>query len=164
MSQWPHAKPVDFDIWYTSIGAVLAEYPAVIVDECRNPRRGLSKVREFPPTIACVTEWCDARLKEYKALAEYRPLLARGPEPDYSNDHREGMLQRLSTLLHDLFNPKRQLAWIRPRGRFEQPGDQWDRKQAPPRPHPKQSWKPYTLEELRARYPVKEAANQSADS
>lgn len=160
IGQWPHANPPDKARWLTSIAATFSGYPSAIVETCCDPRNGLARAREFPPTVACIVEWCDRRLKDTKSLAAYKPITftPRLPSPEYSNDHQMGMLARLSNLFHDLFDRKRTAQWIRPRGLFEKPGDQWDRKQAPPRAHPIQPWKPYTQEELRECYPAKEAA------
>lgn len=158
VGQWPHANPPDKARWLTSIAATFSGYPSAIVDACCDPRGGLAKVREFPPTIACIVEWCDQKMKDMQVFASYKPIAPKLPAPDYSNEHRQGMLQKLSSLMHGLLKAKEHLAWVRPRGRFEQPGDQWERKPAPAKPNSIQIWKPYTVEELRERYPARESA------
>lgn len=85
IGQWPHARPPDPDQWVKSIASVLAQFPPALVDECCDPRRGLAKVREFPPTVAAVFEWCEARMQWYQAVASYipvpvRPMIEAGPK------------------------------------------------------------------------------------
>lgn len=151
IKQWPHARPPDENGWITSLAAVLAKYPPGLVDECVDPRIGLALVREFPPTVACVAEWCDKRLGEHQLFAAYKPITPRLPAPDYSDDHRQGMLARLQDLVHGIFAPKRQ--WIRPRGRFELPGSEQDLSKPVPRPlRERPAWRPLTTDELRMQY------------
>jgi hypothetical protein len=107
IKQWPHARPPDEDGWITSLAAVLAQFPPAVVDECCDPRRGLAREREFPPTVACVVEWCENRLKYHQALANFKGLPAKRIDVDYSPEHRATMLQRLSKLMHDTFDTKR---------------------------------------------------------
>jgi hypothetical protein len=80
--QWPHARPPDADAWQIAIGAKLSMYPPAIVEECCDPRTGLATVREFPPTVQAVTEWCDARLQYHRNWAAYRPVQKRIEKPD----------------------------------------------------------------------------------
>jgi hypothetical protein len=104
VGQWPHAKPADPETYAAALAAVLTQYPLGLVEECVDPRRGLSRSREFPPTISCLVEWCDTRLDWHQKLAAYRPIAERPPEPHYSDEHRATMLQRLSKLMHDVFD------------------------------------------------------------
>ena len=158
VGQWPHARPVNFDTWLTSLAAALAEYPSVVAGECIDPRRGLAKKREFPPTVACLTEWCDEKMQEMHMFAAYKPIAQRLPPPDYSSEHREGMLVRLSQVVRGIFSAKARQAWIRPRGVFEKPGDMWDRAKPVQRQVTSDSWRPFTTDELRARYGIREVA------
>lgn len=80
--QWPHARPPDADAWQIAIGAKLSTYPPAIVEECCDPRVGLATVRDFPPTVQAVTEWCDARLQYHRNWANYRPVQKRIEKPD----------------------------------------------------------------------------------
>ena len=52
--------------WLTALASVLAQYPAPIAGECVDPRVGVARGREFPPTVACVVEWCDERRRHYE--------------------------------------------------------------------------------------------------
>lgn len=103
---WPHAKPEDPEVYIGGLASALAQYPLGLVHECVDPRRGLAREREFPPTVACVVEWCDRRLLFHQTLAAFNGLPARREEPDYSSEHRATMLQRLSKLMHDTFDAK----------------------------------------------------------
>lgn len=129
--QWPHARPPNAEMWLSSIAAVLAQYPSAIVEECIDPRRGLARAREFPPTIAIIVEWCDAKLKHYQLFAEYKPRLPPPPEPEFSDEHRIGMLARLQKLMHDLVAANKDRPWVRPVGVFEHPNDRWNDRRRP---------------------------------
>lgn len=72
IGQWPHAKPADPETYAASLAAVLAQYPLGLVQECVDPRAGLARSREFPPTVACVVEWCDNRLAFHQSLAGWK--------------------------------------------------------------------------------------------
>lgn len=107
VGQWPHARPPDPDIYAASLAAVLAAYPLGLVQECVDPRRGMARVREFPPTVAALVEWCDERLNFHQTVAQYKGQRIVRVEPDYSSEHRETMLKRLSKLMHDTFDAVR---------------------------------------------------------
>ena len=103
---YPHARPPDPEVYAGALASVLAQYPLGLVHECVDPRRGLAREREFPPTVACVVEWCDRRLQFHQTVAAFNGLPARREEPNYSPEHRATMLQRLSKLMHDTFDVK----------------------------------------------------------
>lgn len=103
---YPHARPPDPEMYIGALASVLVQYPLGLVDECCDPRRGLAREREFPPTVACVVDWCENRLKYHQALANFQGMPAKRIEVDYSPEHRATMLQRLSKLMHDTFDPK----------------------------------------------------------
>lgn len=69
VKQWPHANPPSLEIWLTALAAALADYPAAVVAECIDPRMGLARVREFPPTVASIVMWCEARMAQYRGNA-----------------------------------------------------------------------------------------------
>lgn len=106
VSSWPHARPPDPEGWAASLAAVLAQYPLGLVEQCVDPRVGLARNREFPPTVASVVEWCDRELKRHVTLADYRPRALPPPEKVFTPEHEYSMRQRLSKLMHDLFDPK----------------------------------------------------------
>lgn len=88
------------------MAAVLAGYPLGVVEECCDPRTGLARSREFPPTAAAVVEWCDRRLLYHRQWAQYVPV-RKTPEYDareFSNEHRKTMLGRLQALMRGLLN------------------------------------------------------------
>lgn len=72
LGQWPHAKPPNPKTYSAAIAATLAAYPPGIVQECCDPRKGLARTREFPPTVAAIIEWCDLRLAHHIAVAAYQ--------------------------------------------------------------------------------------------
>ncbi len=124
LGQWPHAKPADPETYAASLGAVLAQYPLGVVQECVDPRVGLAREREFPPTVACLVEWCDKRLKYHTAMASYVPLPVR-KEQEFSDEHRLSMISRLQKLMHEIFDKPAE--WVRPIGAFEKRDDKWNR-------------------------------------
>lgn len=83
VGQWPHARPADPETYADTLAAVLAQYPLGLVQECVDPRVGLARAREFPPTVAAVVEWCDKRLEWHRAIAQHQPRQPAPPElPD----------------------------------------------------------------------------------
>jgi hypothetical protein len=69
---FPHARPADPETYADALACVLAQYPLGLVQECVDPRRGLAREREFPPTVACVVDWCDRKLAWHQAVAAYQ--------------------------------------------------------------------------------------------
>lgn len=102
--QWPHAKPPDADAWIDAIATALECYPPGIVAECVDPRIGLFKTREFPPTGVAVHDWCAARLEYHAKWAKYapRPKLIEKP---YPTQKHPGIGQWLSDLAKRLLFP-----------------------------------------------------------
>ena len=102
---FPHARPPDMDTYSGAIAAVLAAYPLGVVEECCDPRTGLARSREFPPTVVSVVEWCDKRLFYHREWSKYVPV-KKTPEYDgreFNAEHRKSMLGRLQSLMSDLF-------------------------------------------------------------
>ena len=97
VGEWPHAKPADPETYAGSLAAVLAQYPLGLVHECVDPRTGLARVREFPPTVAILVDWLDARLKHHQLMASYRVAL---PRPELPDD--PAMAERVATMLTEL--------------------------------------------------------------
>ena len=69
---WPHANPPDPAGYAASLAAALAAYPLGLVQECCDPRTGLAKTREFPPTVQSINEWCDRRLAYHRGAIRAR--------------------------------------------------------------------------------------------
>lgn len=107
MGQWPHAKPVDSETYAASLAAVLAQYPLGLVQECVDPRTGLARTREFPPTVACLVEWLDERLALLQKLASIKPRPPPPPQPEFSAEHRQSMIARFQALMQDMLRAKR---------------------------------------------------------
>lgn len=108
IGQWPSAKAPNPDAYAAAIGAALSGYPLGVMRECIDPRTGLAREREYPPTVAAVVEWCDKRLSFHQALASYQGRARQQGyvEGDYSSEHRANMLQRLSKMMHETFGVK----------------------------------------------------------
>ena len=104
-AQWPHAKPPNMSAWLAGLAATLAQYPLGVIDECVAPGSGLASEREFPPTQACVKDWCDKRLREHQAFASWVPRLPKPPEREFSDEHCATMRSRLQALMHSLLVP-----------------------------------------------------------
>lgn len=96
---YPHSRPPDVLQYANALADVLEQYPIGVVEECCDPRSGIARVREFPPTVACLVEWCDRKLAAYRAVAS-RPLPR--PEISYSEEHCATMRQRLQDLMRGL--------------------------------------------------------------
>ncbi len=72
-----------------------------IIDECCNPRTGMARKREFPPTVASVVEWCDDRLEYYQVLAAYEAK-AREADREFTDEDRARAKQFLRDLAAEL--------------------------------------------------------------
>ena len=55
-------------IYLSGLASALAHYPALIAQECCDPRVGLARVDEREPTVKAVHDWCEARLKLYRGM------------------------------------------------------------------------------------------------
>lgn len=98
VAAWPHARPPDGEGYAVSLAAVLAQFPLGVVQECCDARTGLAKVREFPPTVASIEEWCTRRLSYHRGMIKWGEH--REPERRFSEEHERGMLNRLQALMH----------------------------------------------------------------
>jgi hypothetical protein len=104
VSSWPHARPPDPEGWAASMAAVLAQYPLGIAQECCDPRVGLAKKREFPPTVAAIDEWCKRRLDYHHGMIKWdkQNQLVKS-KPIFGEEHRRGMMRQLRDLMHRTF-------------------------------------------------------------
>lgn len=104
---WPHAKPPDPKTYMAAVAATLAGYPLKIAQDCCDPRTGLAREREFPPTVAAIVAWCDPVLADLKSWAEHKPSPVpwRAPEPEYPEEHRAEMLKRIAEIPKVYFRP-----------------------------------------------------------
>lgn len=87
IGSWPNARPPEPETYTAAISAALCAYPQGVIDECCDPRIGLARKREFPPTVASVVEWCDDRLEYYQVLANYEAK-AREVEREFTDEDR----------------------------------------------------------------------------
>lgn len=92
---WPHARPPDPATYAEGMSAVLTQYPLGLVRECVDPRTGLARDREFPPTVAVLVAWLDRRLAWHQAMAAYVPRIKKAM-PELSDEQvRDGALALL---------------------------------------------------------------------
>ena len=103
IGQWPHANPPNPGAYSLSIAKTLEKYPLGVVEECTDPTVGLASTREFIPTVAAVTEWCDRRVKRHQGAIIHANKVAA--DVQYSDDHRKTMLGRLRDLWKGLLKP-----------------------------------------------------------
>ncbi|MGA7810304.1 hypothetical protein [Bradyrhizobium sp.] len=59
----------DPEVYTAAVAAIFSEYPASIVDYVCDPRTGLPRRSKWLPTIAEITEACDARTAYVEAIA-----------------------------------------------------------------------------------------------
>lgn len=109
LGAWPHANPPDPIGYARSIAETLSQYPLGLVEECCDPRTGLAKAREFPPTVASIVEFCDRRLAYHRGMARWADKKA-SERPEFSAEHRAGMLRRWQELLRGLWQKPQQEA------------------------------------------------------
>lgn len=102
LRSWPHANPPDPAGYAEAIATTLAQYPLGLVEECCDVRTGLAKSREFPPTVAAVTDWCDRRLIYHRGIVKWGDRKA-AERPEFPEAHRQSMLKRLQDLMHGIF-------------------------------------------------------------
>lgn len=48
----------------------LEEFPALVLAELASPKTGIVRESKFPPSIAELVQWCEARLAKHKTIAE----------------------------------------------------------------------------------------------
>jgi hypothetical protein len=70
VGQWPYLNAHDPETYSLTLAAVFRDWPIMIAEECCDPRTGLARKREMPPTPASVIEWCAARSKFHEALSQ----------------------------------------------------------------------------------------------
>ena len=112
VAAWPHANPPNPLGYAASLAAVLEQYPLGLVQECCDPRTGLAKTREFPPTVQSINEWCDRRLAYHRGAIKHGEIKAREAAENsrFSEEHERGMLERLRELMHGIFRQSQQQA------------------------------------------------------
>lgn len=111
---FPHARPPEPETYAAALGATLAQYPEGVVRDCVDPRIGLARKREFPPTVASVVDWCDTRLAYYQTIAKWEGRTPEPPEREFTDDDRALARQFLADLAVEIKN-RNTLAALRPR-------------------------------------------------
>lgn len=109
----------DPEIYAAAAAAVFSDYPREVIERVSDPRTGIASEYKWLPSIAEVTEFCNATVKRFDLMAQpkrvaipFRPRPPRGNEID-SNEHmrlvEEGKATRRSV------------------GYFEYADDEWNR-------------------------------------
>lgn len=102
VGSYAHLKPDQPETFLASIASVLAQYPAGVVQECVDPRRGLARKAEFL-SIAKVVEWCDAKLAHFQALASYQRRLSEAqPQREFTDEERKAASEFMARLAQEL--------------------------------------------------------------
>ena len=101
VGSFPHARPPEPETYAGAIGATLAQYPPAVVADCADPRIGLARKLRFPPTVAEIVEWCDARMAYYESLARYQAREVR-PEREFTDADRVLARKFLAALAAEL--------------------------------------------------------------
>ena len=110
----------DPDMFVAGLTAVLGDYPAAIVDYVADPRTGV--LSEFPmglPNVGQIRQLCDTVARRMEVLARPRALAAPYVPPPIPRG-------RISYSEHIELS-KAGKTKPRPIGRFERPGDEWNR-------------------------------------
>lgn len=98
---FPHARPPEPETYAGALGATLAQYPQRVVADCVDPRIGLVRKLRFPPTVAEIVEWCDARVKHYEVFAAYQGREVK-PEREFTDEDRALARKFLADLAEEL--------------------------------------------------------------
>jgi hypothetical protein len=107
---WPHANPPNPQAYSLGITKTLEKYPLGVAEECCDPAIGLASIREFSPTPASITEWCDRRVKRHHGAIIHGRLEQEAAAHDakFTPEHRLTMLDRLKGLMRGLLVRERE--------------------------------------------------------
>jgi hypothetical protein len=100
IGQWPQAKPPNPEAYSLGIVRTLERYPLGILQEILEPGIGLAAQREYTPTVAAVTEWCEKRCKFHRGSIKLGEIHAKSADDErrFTPEHRKSMLERIKTL------------------------------------------------------------------
>lgn len=98
IGQWPHAKPPDPLRYSAGLAAALVRYPLKVAEDCCRLGSGHALEREFPPTVASVTAWCENRMAFYRSVASYQgrtpaPQLEPPPNPERAKELSDMLME-----------------------------------------------------------------------
>ena len=109
----------DADLYCAAVASVLAGYSKAVVDRVTDPRTGIAAEMKFLPAVAEVIAFCDRTVKLLETLAKPRArAVPYAPPPVLP-----GQIDSMEFARRLMFGEIRP----RPIGRFEQPGDEWNR-------------------------------------
>ena len=107
---FPHARPPDPESYALAIATVLQQFPPAVVAECCDPRYGLPRTREFPPTVASIVDWCELRVKRHTGAIIHGRMEqdTMAEQAKFTPEHRLTMLERLKGLMRGLLVRERE--------------------------------------------------------
>jgi hypothetical protein len=111
----------DADLYCAAVASILAGYERAVVDHVTDPRTGIASEMKWLPAVAEVRSFCNqaaARMKLHQTT-ERRVVKRYVPPPVVAPG-------RINTVMHAKMIADG-TAKARPIGRFEQPGDEWNR-------------------------------------
>lgn len=103
IGHYPHARPPDTSSYANGLADIFQHYPFGVVEQCCDVFDGIASTKVYLPAPAEVRQWCDLRLQAYQSIVR------RGlppPEIEYSEEHCATMRERLSKLMHSIFDEK----------------------------------------------------------
>lgn len=157
VGSFANLRPDQPDVFIASIAAVLAGYPLGVVQEAVDPRRGLARKVEFL-SIKSLSDWCDERMKFHNTLAGYEERPKLPERPDLSDDQRGRGLAAWLGLQRTLNEHGPEAAKVLTFDAAVSLGVELvERGEGTAAPR-LQTFKPYSDDDLRAKYPSDEAA------
>ena len=78
---------VDPEIYAGAMASVLMEYPIEIVEHVMDPRTGIPRKLKWLPSIAEVSDACEAAREEQRRAAQFKAPLGRIAPPMKVNPH-----------------------------------------------------------------------------
>lgn len=111
-----YADPQGF---VAQLGMILSEFPAEVIIYATSPQTGIQRESKWPPTIQEVLAYCQEYQRHLEVMRRpTRKVLPPPKEPELKPG-------RISWRGHNLET------YGRPIGRFEKPGDEWNRSSRP---------------------------------
>jgi hypothetical protein len=109
----------DADLYCAAVAAVLGDYSREVIERVVDPRTGIAAEMKFLPAVAEVIAFCDRTVKRLETMAKPRARAAPYVPPPVL----PGQIDSTE------FNRRIAAGELKPRpiGRFEQPGDEWNK-------------------------------------
>lgn len=94
---YPNGKPSDPQVYTAAVAAVLAQYPAEIVQRVTDPRVGVARRSKFMPSIAEIVAACDDEMRPL--IIAHRDEQQIAAREEMSKPANQTMVQRFNSLL-----------------------------------------------------------------